>query len=160
MRKSIYAVAAVFLLGLGVWWYSPEQILKRRTLSLLDTLTMAAGDGKNTRQFAIYSLNSLLAEEVELENPTLQEANGRFERPEMESAFSWLARQAKETRFEVLKWQSITTDGQKGTTILALEGRVELPHYRPVDGEFDAQLEWVNEKDGWRLVRAVWNKRP
>ena len=52
----------------------------------------------------VYSLNALLASEVELENPTIEEANGTFERSEMESAFSWLCEQAKQTRFELEKF--------------------------------------------------------
>lgn len=157
MRRWLGIGCLLVVLGLaGAWWFSPEQVLKRRTVSLLSTLTMDRGAGKTTRQFATYSLNRLLAPEVELDTPTIREANGTFERAELESAFSWLANQARETRFDLKNLHSISVKGDTGTVKVTLEGLVELPVYRPADGLYLATFDWVKTEDGWRLTRASW----
>ena len=155
-RPFIYLIPAAVLVIFGVWWFSPTQVLKRRTQSLLTTLTLDGGSGKIGRQMAGYSLNALLAAEVELENPTLTEANGRFERAELESAFSWLCEQAKQTHFKLKNFKSVTLQGDKAQVALTLDGLVVLPSYRPADGLYEVTFDWKKEEDGWRLTRAAW----
>ncbi|RYD32604.1 MAG: hypothetical protein EOP85_21575 [Verrucomicrobiaceae bacterium] len=159
-RPAILLLAAAILVASGVWWFSPEQVLKRKTKSLLSTLTMESGVGAVSRQAGAYSLNAILAEEVELENPTISEANGTFQRNELESAYSWLSNQAKQTRFELLYFRSVKIEDKEATVELTLQGLVELPNYRPADGSYDAVFEWRQEEDGWRLHRAAWKEAP
>lgn len=142
--------------GFAFWWFSSAQVLKRRTESLLTTLTMDSGSAITVRQMGGYSLNALLADEVTLENPVLKEADGSFERAEIESAYAWLCSQAKQTRFTLDDIKSVTISGNKATVKLALTALVELPTYRPVDGKFDATMDWSKGEDGWRLNRANW----
>lgn len=142
----------------AIWWFSPVQVVKRRSQTLLRTLTLSPGSGNARRQMGTYSLNALLASEVTLENPTLTEANGTFERQEMESAYSWLCGQAKQMRFELVKFHSVAISGDHATVDLTLEGLVELPTYNPADGKYDATFDWVKEKDGWRLNHARWEE--
>ncbi|MGL5016533.1 MAG: hypothetical protein ACRDBP_00245 [Luteolibacter sp.] len=159
MKRFVIPLVVVGLLaGFGIWWFSPSQVVKRRTESLLETLTLDGGSGKVGRQMAVYSLNALLAPRIELENPTITEASGSFERPELESAFSWLCGQAKQTSFKAEKFRSIRVTGNKATVEMTLTGLVELPTYRPADGRFDAIFDWEKEEDGWRLARASWRE--
>ena len=155
-RFAIPAAALLVLAGFLLWWFSPVQILKRRTLSLLETLTMDAGTGKSTRQLGVYSLNALLAPEVELSTPTIDQANGSFERSELESAFSWLCQQAKQTRFELDEFRSVKISGDRGEVVFSLEALVELPAYRPADGRFQVTFHWQREQETWRLTAADW----
>lgn len=159
-RPAILLLVAAILIALGVWWFSPGQVLKRKTLSLLSTLTMESGVGAVSRQAGAYSLNAILAEEVELDTPTIGEANGTFERNELESAYSWLSNQAKQTRFELRDFRSVKVDGKEAVVELSLEGLVELPAYRPADGTYDVIFNWRQENDGWRLYRASWTQAP
>ncbi|MGL4401435.1 MAG: hypothetical protein ACRCXD_16340 [Luteolibacter sp.] len=161
MKRFVIPLAVAGLLAaFGVWWFSPTQVVKRRTKSLLATLTLDGGSGKVGRQMAVYSLNALLASRIELENPTITEANGSFERPELESAFSWLCGQAKQTSFKAQKFRSIRVSGDKAQVEFTLTGLVELPTYRPADGLYDATFEWEKEEGGWRLTRASWREAP
>lgn len=159
-RYAIFVLTVILVAALGFWWFSPEQLLKRRSKTLLSTLTLNAGTGIPGRQMGTYSLNALLASEVELENPTIREARGNFDRSEIESAYSWLCNQAKQTRFELERFHKITVTGDKATVELTLIGLVELPNYRPADGKYDATFDWVKAKDGWRLTRASWKDTP
>jgi hypothetical protein len=161
MKRLVIPLAVVGLLAVfALWWFSPTQVLKRRTESLLTTLTLDGGSGKVGRQMRVYSLNGLLASGVELDNPAIKEANGTFERAELESAFSWLCEQAKQTRFKAGKFHSISVSGDKARVTLTLNGLVELPTYRPADGKFDATFDWQKDEDGWRLARASWKQIP
>lgn len=158
-----FAIPIVFLVVAGLfclWWYSPTQVLKRRTAALLSTLTLDPGEGKASRHLGAYSLNGLLAGQVELETPTIAEANGSFEREELESAFNWLCEQAKQTRFEMEELKEISITGESAKVELILTGLVELPTYKPADGRYEVTFDWAKGKDGWRLTKAVWDKRP
>lgn len=143
----------------AVWWLSPVQVVKRRTTALLETMTLAAGDGKMGRHASGYSLDRLLAAKVTLETPTIGEANGTFERSELSSAFSWLCDVAKQTRFDVESFDSVNINGASADVNLTLVGLVELPTYRPADGTFDVKMHWIETDDGWRLDKAVWTQK-
>ncbi len=157
-RLAISLVILALLGGFACWWFSDTQVLKRRTQSLLTTLTLDSGTGKVGRQMGSYSLNGLLASEVALDTPTIKEANGSFQRDELESAYSWLCNQAKETRFELQDFRSVTINGDKATVNLTLIGLVVLPNYRPADGTYDVTFDWNKENDGWRLSHATWKQ--
>lgn len=157
-RLTLTVIIVVVLALFGVWWFSPTQVVKRRTQSLLSTLTLEAGAGKATRQMGTFSLNGLLAPEVELDTPTISEANGTFDHTELESAYSWLCEQAKQTHFKLLKLKSITVNGDTAKVEFTLDGLVELPVYRPADGIYDVTFDWRKHKDGWRLKRATWEQ--
>ena len=161
MKRLIISLAILALLGgFATWWFSDTQVLKRRTQALLTTLTLDSGTGKVGRQMGAYSLNALLASEVALDTPTIKEANGSFQRDELESIYSWLCNQAKETRFELQDFHSITVNGDKAKVDLTLIGLVVLPNYRPADGTYAVTFDWQKDKDGWRLTRASWQQVP
>ncbi len=159
-RLALSALFLALAAGFAFWWFSDTQVVKRRTQKLLTTLTLDGGSGKVTRQMGAYALNSLLAADVRLDTPTIKEANGTFGREELESAYSWLCNQAKQTRFELEDIRSVTITGDKAVVVLTLTGLVELPQYKPVDGSFDVTFDWRKEKDGWRLTQAVWTQVP
>lgn len=161
MKRLLISLSFVVILGLfAAWWFSDKQVLKRRTHSLLETLTFDAGTSRTTRQLGGYTFNGLLAPEVELINPTINEANGSFERTELESGYSWLAAQAKQSKFEAKEIQSIEINGKRAILTLTLSGMVELANYRPADGNFRVIFYWTKSDDGWRLTKADWKPQP
>lgn len=155
-RFLVPAFIVLLLAACGFWWFSPAQVIKRRTSSLLETLTFEAGSGRASRQMGVYSLNALLAKEVELNTPTIEQANGTFERSDIESAFTWLCQQAKQTRFDMGSIHSIEVEGDRAMIEFSLEALVELPTYRPADGAYRVTYEWIREENEWRLARATW----
>ncbi len=160
MKRIVIGVAAALLVtGFLVWWFSPERVVKRRTLDLLETLTLESGANKTLRQLRAYGLTRLLAEEVVLDTPEIKEANGTFERGELESAFSYLCNQARQTMFEVEDFGDVSVDGDEALVDLVLEGLVELPTSRPADGRYDVVFFWRRAEDGWRLRRAEWSEK-
>ena len=161
MKRIGLPIVIVAILGAFLfWWFSPVQVVKRRTHTLLETLTMESVSGRASRQTGVYSLNALLAPEVELVTPTIPEANGTFEREEMESAYSWLAQQARQTRFQLLDIHSIVVDRNQADVSFSLEALVELPNSRPADGHYEVIFRWVRDENTWRLSKAEWNQKP
>ncbi|MDP3851817.1 MAG: hypothetical protein Q8Q59_15040 [Luteolibacter sp.] len=157
MKRLLFpSLAAALLTAFLLWWFSPGQILKRRTLSLLETLAMDAGTGHSSRQMGVYALNGMLAPMVDLNTPTIAQANGSFERSDLESAYSWLCLQAKQTRFELDRFHSIKISGDQGEVEFSLEALVELPTYRPADGRYRVTFHWQRGEDQWRLASATW----
>lgn len=150
----VFALLGAFLF----WWFSPVQVIKRKTKTLLETLTLQASTGTASRQLGVYALNALLADEVELKSTSIREANGTFERSEMESAYSWLCGQAKHTQFDLISFHSVDIDDKTANVNFTLNAVVELPTYRPADGDYDVQFRWQREDDGWKLASAIWSE--
>ena len=160
MKRYLFPAIVVLVLVLfGAWWFTPSQVVKRRTKSLLQTLTLEPGAGKVSRHAGSYSLNALLANRVVLEIPAVPDGNGDFERDDLDAAFSWLCDQAKQTNFQARDIQSVDVTGDKAKVKLTLTGLVELPSYRPVDGTYDVVFDWNKSKEGWRLTKAEVEKK-
>lgn len=155
-RIAVIGIVLALMGGLVVWWFSPVQTLKRRTGSLLHTLTLKPGSAKTSRQMGAYAFDALLADEVVLESTALAEANGTLDRVEMASAYAWLCEQATQTRFDLEKFHSIEVDGDRAVVVFALKALVELPASRPVDGRFVVTYQWQRGAKGWQLMRASW----
>jgi hypothetical protein len=158
MKKPLLAVAALVLLGLtAYWWYSPNQVLKRRTVVLLETLNMESGTGKASRQMGLYTISAMLAPDVVLESPSIEQANGEFPRQELESAFSALCEHSKECRFEKPEFESVSASGADADVVFTVRAMVELGGSRPVDGIYRVKLHWRNPEGNWLLTRAQWD---
>ena len=157
MKRILIPLAAVALTaGFLAWWLSPTQVVKRRTNRLMDVMSMSEGSSAATRQLGVYSLNGLIAAELVLDTPTISDANGIFERSQIESGFSWLAGNAKSSELRIEDLESITVNGDEATVRATVDAVVILSDYRPADGLYSVELDWRKEKDGWRLTRAQW----
>jgi hypothetical protein len=155
-RAAILALAVAVIAGFVIWWFSPTQVVKRRTMGLLDTVSMEAGSGRVTRQMGNYSVNRYLSQRVELDIPSVPEANGSFDRATLETGFSSLANLARQTSFQMSELRSIDVEGDLARVSLMVDALVEMPSYRPVDGLYLVNFQWRREEDGWRLVSASW----
>lgn len=157
MKKLIIlAAAAVILIPLGMWWFSTEQVIKRRTNHLMEVLSMSEGAGGPLRQAKVYSMNAMLAPEVTLTIPDIDDANGSFDKQEMESAFSWICQNAKQSDFRITEFQGIDIDGEIAKVRFIAEGFLELGASRPADGAFDVTIRWKKAGDGWRYDAVTW----
>lgn len=158
MKRLAPAVFIVALLGaLAFWWFSPTQVVKRRTQNLLQVLTLEPGSGQSGRQLGVYSLNALLAPEVKLKSRSISQANGTFARSELESAYSWLCGQARQTEFTLDQFHSVIVEGDQATVECAITALVDLPNDRPADGNYEVTFRWTREDDNWRLSSATWS---
>lgn len=156
MKKlPIAIIAAAVLIPLGMWWFSPEQVVKRRTKHLMEVLSMSEGAGP-LRQGKVFSMNAMLAPEVTLTIPDIADANGTFDKQEIESAFSWICQNAKKSDFRITEFRGIEIAGETAKVGFITEGFLELGAGRPADGTFDVTIRWVKGGDGWRYDTVTW----
>lgn len=159
MKKLwITLIAAALLIPLGMWWFSPNQVIMRRTKHMMEVLTLSADSKGPMRQANVYSMNGMLAPDVELVVPEIAEANGTFDKLELESAFSWICQNAKESRFDVTAFRDVAVNGDTAIVTFLAEGYLDLGSIRPADGTFDVTIVWKKGRDGWRYNKIVWKK--
>src|SRR5687768_7476175 len=107
MKKILIPVAVLLIAGFLAWYLSPTQVVKRRTNKLMKTLTLEQGSGGTGRHFNTLALGMLIAENLSLETPAIEEANGDHSRDAINSGFAWLAGQnGSFTKFEVVEFHS------------------------------------------------------
>jgi len=155
MIRTVLLLAAVagavlFL----VWWFSPDQVVERRSRSLFRVLTIDAGTGIPARLTGMGSLDAMLADEVFIAHDALPEAEGAIGRAQIQDVFGWLCRHAKRTRFEVAGIDSIEVESPSARVDLVLEVLVELPDRRLMEGMHPVTLGWRLEGDRWVLERV------
>ncbi len=159
MKKlRIALIAAIVLIPLGMWWFSPEQVIMRRTKHLMEVLSLDEGTGGPLRQAKVFSMNGMLAPEVELVIPDVSDANGTFDKAEMEAAFSWICENAKQSRFDVTAFRKVDINGDTATVSFLAEGYLEIGGGRPADGKHEVTIVWKKGGDGWRYDKIEWKK--
>lgn len=120
----------------------------------MEILTIEKGTGAASRQAKVFSLNSMLADQIELSAEEPPEANGLFGKDEIESAFSWICGHAIDSKFEVEIIDRVEAGGGQGEVKGRMRGLMNLPGYRPADGIYDFSITWQEGEDGWRFSKV------
>jgi len=154
-KRLLISIVSIFTVLSAAWWFSPEQVIKRRSVSLFEVLTIDLSKPPTTRALAVYSLHPYLATEVEVSTPTPEEANGTFAREELESAFSSICQHALQCRFSEPVFERVSIDGKRASVELNLQVNVEFPGLRIADGPFRVELDWLRGEKDWLLERAA-----
>ncbi len=157
MKRLIpFFIVLVLFAGFCVWWFSPIQVVKRRSRDLCQILTLEEGTPASSRNIGAFQLDRLLQPQIELEIPALPEANGSFERNQISSAFSWLCSNAKETKIKLGEIESVTVNGDHAEVRAKVDALLNISIAQPLDGPGDAIFTWKKADDGWRLEKISW----
>ena len=160
MNRALTGTAILLALcGFLVWWFHPAQTLKRRSKSLMNTLTLAEGAGAASRNLKLNPLARAIADEVTLRGTGSRRANGTFQRESIEAGFSWLTRNARSSRFQIRQFDSIAISGNVATVTATVDAEVILPDATPLDGIHTVTLTWLGEGNAWRLTACEWHPR-
>lgn len=154
MKKWIILVIAASVAASCLWWFSPEQVIRRRTLSFFDVISVDVSKPPTTRALAVYQLHPYLAPEVEISSSAHEDASGTFVRDELESAFSSICQHAVQCRFYEAQISDVAIDGKRATVSVSLQVKLEFQSLKVADGPFRAKLEWERGEKNWLLVRA------
>jgi hypothetical protein len=155
MKKLIISVVSIIVVLSATWWFSPEQVIKRRCVSLFEVLSIDTSQAPATRALAVYSLHPYLASEVEISATSPEEANGTFARDELESIFSSICQHAEQCRFTEPVFERVFIQDDSATVHLNLQIKVEFPGVSIADGSYRVTLDWrCGEKD-WLLERTT-----
>lgn len=157
MKKLLIFIGVLIVaIPLVMWWTSPGQQVKRKTKHLMDVLSLAEGAGGPLRQAKVFSMNGILANEVKVSAPEIDDANGFFDKQEMESIFSWICQNAKGSDFQIVEYQSVEVSGEEAEAVVLVDGYMEVAGYRPVDGSYKATISWRKGEGGWRFYEVIW----
>lgn len=159
MKKRIAAaVLLAALISMGLWWYSPEQVIRRRTEKLVELFSLSE-DKRGLRQMRVFAMNKMLCPQVELIFPEVSEANGSFDKAEIEAAFSWISQNAKRSHFEIVSFREVSVIGEKARLSFAAEGSIQFRSTSPIQGRFDVVIIWKKAEDVWRCEKVTSKKR-
>ncbi len=158
-KTVIISVCALLLvlIPFSMWWFSEERTIKRRSDHLMDVLTISADTKGIFRQAKVFSINGVIAQQIEIESATIAKANGSFQKDQIESAFSWICRNAKESEFEITEFNKIEIEGNRATVSATVKGFMEINSDRVVDGFSDVTLHWEKIDGAWMLTKMIWN---
>lgn len=159
-NKSYIIIGAILiiLIPAGMWWFSEERAIKRRSQHLMDVGTIRSDAGTIMRQAKSFSINGLLGSRIELESLSIPEVNGIFRRDQIEAAYSWICNHAKESEFEIIEFIDVKIDGDKAIVQTKVEGFIELRGKRPTDGISEVTLYWEKLDGSWLLTKMIWNQ--
>lgn len=156
-RIIIACVLVLLLIPFGIWWFSEERAVKRRSDHLMDVMTIDAESRGVFRQLKAYSLGGVLADQIDFESATVEKVNGSYPKDQIESAFSWICQNSKESIFEITEFREVKIEGDRATVRATVEGFIEVKGDRPVDGSSDVTLFWVKSNGSWVLTKMIWN---
>ncbi|MBC7980466.1 MAG: nuclear transport factor 2 family protein [Armatimonadetes bacterium] len=155
-RYWIIICALLILVPAGVWWFSTEQVIIRRTKHFMEVMTISAGTGGALRQAKVYSLSAMLTPEIEIIAPDIPEAEGTFDKAEIESGFSWICTNTKRSNFEIGEFRNFSSTGDQAVMHFRVKAILELPGSNLLDGWYAVVMEWRKTGDGWRITKVVW----
>lgn len=159
MKKTgIALLALVVLCGFFAWWFSPSQVVRRKTETLLDLISFEKGQGVVGRQTRVYSMSGLLATEVELVSDSHPGVDGMREKGEIESGYAWMAEHVVQSSFDRVEFRKVEVRKPVAEVELTVDGEVELPGSRPLDGRHEVFLLWMHDGTSWRLGHVRWKR--
>jgi hypothetical protein len=157
-KRIAAAVLLAALISMGLWWFSPEQVLRRRTEKLVELFSLSE-DKRGLKQMRVFAMNKMLCPQVELIIPDVLEANGSFDKAEIEAAFSWICQNATRSHFEIVSFRDVNVSGEKARLSFAAEGSIQFRNTGPVEGGFDVAIIWKKAEDGWHFEKVTCQKR-
>ena len=160
MKRLAIPVGILVLAGLAFWWFSPTQVLKRRTAAFIDTANVPVAMSDLGRSARGKHVSDYLANRISVKSPeALAEEVGReFTRDEAAGLYSGVARYCKEISITDLEFEAVEVDGDVASVRFTADTIVDLPNRRPVDGLITANSFWRKTDNGWLLESFEWSE--
>lgn len=162
MKRLLIPAALLALGAFAFWWFSPTQVLKRRTAAFIDTANVPAkmsdiGRGARGRNLAEY-----LAERIRVDSPDdLEDEVGReFTRDRAAATYSMVASYCREISITDLSFSGVEIDGDQALVRFTTDTIVDLPNRRPVDGVITVESHWRKTDGDWLLEAFEWTESP
>ena len=150
------AAATLFLL----WWFSAEQVLKRRIESMLSTAEVPPGMSDAGRKARGGHLAGYLAKQVHFTPPESFDlpVSSPVERDTAAALYSGAATYAKEITFTDIQVEKVAVEDGEATVNFSADTIVDLRTRRPVDGILHVYTFWKKSEEGWLLESFSWTE--
>lgn len=163
MKRVFSLLGLILTLGaMGIWWFSPEQTLKRRVSSMLETAEVPPSMIDAGRKARGTHLAKYLAKQISVNPPEGFDSpvSDLVNRDTASALYSGAAAYCKEITFTDLKFDQIFQAGDQATVRFNVDAIVALPSRRPVDGILHVETEWKKTDGDWLLQRFSWTESP
>lgn len=149
----------------GIWWFSPTEVLKRRVADLLDAAEVSELSTDLARQTKGQKIAEYFAEQVKIEPPEEMDGSVRdrinrdqLSRDRLITLYTMAARGSKEISFTDVEVHDVQHDNDRAQVRFQVDCVVDLGTQRPVDGLLDVVSLWVKRNDDWQLVELSWTE--
>ena len=154
-------IAALVLFGL--WWFSAEQVVKRRVTSLFETAEVPESMASPGRLARGTHVAKYVADRVRVRPPT----DARLpislavpiSRDNVSQYYSATAKYARSITFEDLTFKTVEIIDDEAKVSFSIDGIVDLPSRRPVDGILHVESVWRKIEGDWLLVEFSWQEQ-
>lgn len=162
MKRIAIPAVVLAIVGLAIWWFSPTQVLKRRTAAFIDTANVPSNMSDIGRGARGKNLSDYMADRVRVDSPEdLAEELGReFSRDRAAALYTVVARYCREISITDLIFESVTHDGDHAVVRFSADTIVDLPNRRPVDGIVTVESRWQKTEGDWLLESFEWSESP
>lgn len=151
MKRLIVGLAVLAaVVGFALWWFSPRQVVMRRTRALLDTVTVDAGSGNASRGLQASGIDGFLAKNVKLEVPD-EEASGSWSRDLVGAGFRYVAVECDFTRFELESIESLQIEEDKAVLDGWVDAEVQVDKKTRVSGRYRTEFTWTRGDSKWQI---------
>jgi hypothetical protein len=160
MKRVAIPAIVLILAGLAFWWFSPTQVLKRRTASFIDTARVPVSMSDLGRSARGRHLADYFAPSIEVESPEnlAHEVGRTFTRDEAAALYSGVARYCREVSITDLEFVSVGSKNDEARVVFTADTIVDLPNRRPVDGLVTVESRWRKVDGDWLLEAFEWTE--
>ncbi|MGB0775920.1 MAG: DUF4440 domain-containing protein, partial [Akkermansiaceae bacterium] len=150
MKKPLIILAAILVVAVSfsIWWYSPTQVVKRKSQALIQTLTIHSDDGKTERASKNQTFSSLIGSPftAEVSTAMLSRKMGASEATESHLV---LTQVCSSSSLEISNME-IETSGDSITVTGAAKVHVSIKDGGSHSESGKATLIWKQQDNEWK----------
>jgi len=152
-RVAIIVVVAVLLLGYWFWRSRDQQVIKRQCKALIEMADQVDG---GVGIFDVKRLEGLLADSILFEIDAVGPDAMQVNEIDVISAYQWLGGNAQKADFKITEFVSITIEKDRAFVKAKVDGILEMPDMRMLEGSHSCDFTWEKSGKGdWLLIGFV-----
>ncbi|GAA5481877.1 hypothetical protein [Haloferula sargassicola] len=161
MKRLPVLIGLLLLIGLGAWWFSPTQKMKRRVSNMIQTANVPANMPDIARNTRGPNLEKYLARKIRIQPPSgfPERIPHQLKRENAALFYSAAARGVRMISLQAPSFDAVEIEGDQATVRFQVDAIVDLGATRPVDGIMHINSRWRRDsEEGWRLESLAWEE--
>ena len=160
-RLLIYLAIVITVIGaFSYWYFRPERVIKRNTLSLLNELTITPEIGRTGRIMKSSAIAKYFSSPTTLHS-SYDVANGTFDQDEINGGCDMLTQQASSIIINPHDDMHITLTDDSAIVTITAEVKAKVGKWiEVVDDTFTITIHWKKTDKGWKVNECSWKESP